>query len=231
MALITGVSSFDVFAAGHLRIAEGLFATCRFFAFAPIVVMLWVMVSPTKSTNEVFGKFRDYTGTWSSVGVSVLAGQVTGIFACARSDALAHLSEEVEDAAVVVPRSMVWTYALSFPFTLIVLLTYCFNIGSVEEALQSTHPLVYVLCNALSAAGPTTGFAMIILILLAMITISALASASRQIFAFAYVFPTPNKTSPHFTDAMVAATTAFPSPLGSAGSTLATASPPTLSSR
>jgi len=112
MALVTGVSAFDVFAAGHLRIAEGVFATCRFFAFVPIVVMLWVIVSPTKSTAEMFGQFRDYTGTWSSLGISVLAGQVTGVFACARSDALAHLSEEVEDAAVVVPRSMVWTYAL-----------------------------------------------------------------------------------------------------------------------
>ncbi|KAK3051881.1 hypothetical protein LTR09_006835 [Extremus antarcticus] len=187
MALVTGVSAFDVFAAGHLRIAEGVFATCRFFAFVPIVVMLWVIVSPTKSTAEMFGQFRDYTGTWSSLGISVLAGQVTGVFACARSDALAHLSEEVEDAAVVVPRSMVWTYALSVPFTLIVLLTYCFNIGSIEEAVQAKHALVYVLRNAMPAAGPATGFAVMILILLIMVTISALASASRQIFAFALV--------------------------------------------
>ena len=73
------------------------------------------------------------------------------------SHAVAHLAEEVEDAAVVAPQGLVWSYLLvcyfslshsnlgyrantidvrqSIPLTFTMLLTYCFNIGSVEEAL------------------------------------------------------------------------------------------------
>lgn len=112
IAAVTLVAVFDIFAAGHLRIAEGVFATCRLFGYAPLVVLLWVQVSPKSSAREVFGHFRDLTGTWPSAGLSALVGQVTGMFVNSRSDALAHLAEEVEDAAVVVPKGMVWSYVL-----------------------------------------------------------------------------------------------------------------------
>jgi amino acid transporter len=112
MAMVNFAAAFDIFAAGHLRIAEGVFATCRVFAFVPVFVTLWVIVSPKRSPTEVFGQFKDYTGTWPSAGLSVLVGQVTGIFTSLRSDALAHLAEEVEDAAMVVPSGMVWSYGL-----------------------------------------------------------------------------------------------------------------------
>ena len=112
IATVSCVGAFDIFAAGHLRIAEGIFATCRIFAYVPVVVTLWVMVSPKMAPGEVFGDFRDYTGSWPSAGLSVLVGQVTGMFVNCRSDALALLAEEVEDADVVLPRGMLYSYLL-----------------------------------------------------------------------------------------------------------------------
>lgn len=70
------------------------------------------MVSPKSSAEEVFVDFADSTGTFASAGLAVLAGQLTAILTTCRSDALAHLADEVEDAAVVVPRGMVWSYVL-----------------------------------------------------------------------------------------------------------------------
>ena len=106
------VSAFNTFAASHLPFAEGIFATCRVFAFVPIIVTLWVMVSPKIPPAEVFVHFTDHTGSWPSTGLSVLVGQITCMFTTFGSDAVAHLSEEVEDAAVVVPQGMVWSYIL-----------------------------------------------------------------------------------------------------------------------
>lgn len=127
IAAATLVAAFDIFAAAHWRIAEGVFATCRAFAYVPIVVTLWVMVSPKSSAREVFVNFRDFTGTWTTTGLSALVGQVTGVFINSRSDALAHLAEEVEDAAVVVPKGMVWSY---------VLVSGCFNESYVPTMLN-----------------------------------------------------------------------------------------------
>lgn len=99
------VSAFNTFAASHLPFAEGVFATCRVFAFVPIVVTLWVMVTPKMPASEVFLRFTDHTHTWPNTGLSVLVGQITCMFTTFGSDAVAHLAEEVEDAAIVVPRT------------------------------------------------------------------------------------------------------------------------------
>lgn len=97
VGVVVGAAGFDVFAAGHSRIAEGVFATCRIFTYVPIVVTLWVMVDPKAEAGEVFVSFRDFTGSWPSAGLSVCVGQMTGVFVSCRSDGLANLAEEVED--------------------------------------------------------------------------------------------------------------------------------------
>lgn len=97
------------------------------------------------------------------------------------------MAEEIRDASVVVPRSMVWSFILNVPFTFGLLITYLFCIGDVQEALDSKtgFPFIYVFQNATGSIGATTGLTIVVLVLLTMITISSLASTSRQTFAFA----------------------------------------------
>jgi choline transport protein len=114
IAAVIVVTAFDIFAAGHLRVAEGAFATCRSFAFVPIVVTLWVMVVPKMSAVEVFARFSDYTGSWPTAPLSALIGQTTGVFTNCRSDALAYMAEEVQDPAVAIPLAMFWSYILAW---------------------------------------------------------------------------------------------------------------------
>ena len=107
MMVVILMSLFNAFAASNLTFVEGMFATCHVFAFVPVCITLWVMVTPKTSATDVFVNFRDHTGAWPNAGVSVLVGQITGIFTTIGSDALGHLAEEVESAATVVPRGMV----------------------------------------------------------------------------------------------------------------------------
>lgn len=97
------------------------------------------------------------------------------------------MAEEIKDAGVVVPRSMVWSFLINVPFTFGLLIAYLFCIGNVEEALASKtgFPFMYVFQNATKSISATTGLTIVVLVLLTMITISALASTSRQTFAFA----------------------------------------------
>lgn len=80
---------------------------------------------------------------------------------------------------------MVWSYFINAPLTLILAITLCYNTGSVEAALESMHPLVWIFHNTLQSIPATTAFTSLMLILMAMITVSNLATTSRQMFAFA----------------------------------------------
>lgn len=179
------VAAFNAFAAPHLSFAEGVFATFHIFALVPVCVTLWVMVSPKTPPSDVFIHFKDYTRSWPSTGLSVLIGQTTAIFSTIRCDAVAHMAEEVERAAEVVPYGMIWSFVLNMPLTFVMLLTYVFNIGSVEAALHSPYPFVHVFQDALLTPRASTPFPVVILLLMVMITISTMAATSGQAFAFA----------------------------------------------
>ena len=140
IAASTAFSIVNIFAAGRLSLLEGTFAICHVFAFVPVAVMLWVL-APKASTEEVFFQFRN-GGDWPCASVSIMVGQISAIFITLGSDSVAHIAEEVEDAARIVPHSMVCAYVLNAPLTLIMLITICFNLGSVELALESGYPFV-----------------------------------------------------------------------------------------
>lgn len=97
------------------------------------------------------------------------------------------MSEEIKDASIIVPKSMVWSFLINLPFSFGLLLTYLFCIGDVSSALASPtgYPFIYVFLNATGSVRAATGLTIVVLALLIMITISSLASTSRQTFAFA----------------------------------------------
>lgn len=179
------VAAFNTFAASHLSLTEGVFTTCHVFAFVPLCATLCVLVSPKSSPSEVFAQLKDHTGTWPSVSLSALVGQTANILTTLRSDAVANLAGEVENAGVTLPQGMIWAFLLNMPLTFIMVLTYTFNIGVVDDALKSPYPFVYALHNALRIPSATTAFTVVVMVLLVMITISTMAATSRQTFAFA----------------------------------------------
>ncbi|RMZ79177.1 hypothetical protein DV738_g3462, partial [Chaetothyriales sp. CBS 135597] len=103
------------------------------------------------------------------------------------SDSVAHMSEEIENAGVIVPKTMLWSFFVNIPLTYLLLLTFLFCIGNLDEALDSPtgFPFIYAFNNATKSVSASTGLTFIILLLLFFITISSMASASRQTFAFA----------------------------------------------
>jgi choline transport protein len=71
----------------------------------PSMIVFWVL-SPHVPAREVFLDFEN-GGGWQSMGLALMIGQVSSIGFLGASDAAAHMSEEVKDAGLSVPRAMV----------------------------------------------------------------------------------------------------------------------------
>lgn len=197
------VATFNIYFAKHLPLAEGLFCCVHFFAFIPVIAVFWVMTPVKQTASSVFTQFTDNGAGWPNMGATVLVGQVSSMFVVLGQDSVAHMAEEVADAGAVVPKAMVISFLGNLPFTFVLLITqvsassillqsltvtsYAFCIGDIGAALSSRtgFPFIYVVQNATKSVIGTTGFVIVVLVLLVMITISALASSSRQLFAFA----------------------------------------------
>ncbi|PLB44406.1 amino acid transporter [Aspergillus steynii IBT 23096] len=185
-AAAIGMSLFNIFGAKRLPLAEGIFVTCHFFAFIPVIVTLLVL-APKVKAEDVFTGFTDNGAGWPSISLTVMVGQVSSMFVVLGSDSVAHMSEEIENASVVVPKSMIWAFILNIPFAFGLLLSYLFSMPDVQASIDSPtgFPFIYVFHQALKDTAGSTVLVVVILVLLIMITISSLASASRQTFAFA----------------------------------------------
>lgn len=75
-------------------------------AWFVFIIVLWTL-APRGTPQDVFTTFQ--TQGWSSVGFACLIGLNGPVAYLTGADASVHLSEELKDAAYVLPRSMVAT--------------------------------------------------------------------------------------------------------------------------
>lgn len=75
-AAVIFVACFNVFAAKHLPLAEGIFCSVHIFSFVPVIVCLWVMTPTKQSASAVFTEFTDNGAGWPNMAATVLVGQV-----------------------------------------------------------------------------------------------------------------------------------------------------------
>ena len=187
MAVSVYIGLFNVFAARHLDLAEGIVVIGHFLAFIPVIIVLLVL-APKRSAREVFLEFSINGSGWPNAGWATMVGQVSAIFAVLGSDSVAHMSEEIQDSSRNVPRAMIRSSVINVPPTIGLLITYLFCMPSVTDVVTdpSGYPFIYVFRMATSGSkGGILGLTTVMLLLLIMITISAAASTSRQTFAFA----------------------------------------------
>ena len=202
-AMVLIIYIANIWGAKSLPMIQNLLLVVHIFGFLVIVIVLWVL-APRQSAKNVFTQFTN-GGGWSSMGVSLMIGQISAIYgsictSCESfidcvvtllkvligSDCTAHMAEEVKDAGRNVPNAMVWSYVLNGFMGLIIVITYLFCMPSVTDALDdpSTFPFIYVFRNAVSIGG-VNGLTIVLLILVIASNIAFNASTARQTFAFA----------------------------------------------
>ncbi|KXT11644.1 hypothetical protein AC579_7030 [Pseudocercospora musae] len=175
----------NTWGAKQLPLVEGLILVLHIFGFATVLIVLWIL-SAKNSAYQVFTTFEN-SGGWSSIGLSMLVGQVTSIYGLIGSDGAAHMAEETKDASIIVPRCMIWSYLLNVSMGFAMLVTYCFCLTDVEAALDSVSgfPYIYVFQSGTGSTGGAVGLTTVIIVLGLAGATSFFASTSRQTFAFA----------------------------------------------
>ena len=102
-------------------------------------------------------------------------------------DCSVHMSEEIKDASVTLPRAIMASVVLNISLVLGVVITLCFCIGNQLQIMDSTtgYPFIQVFFNATKSYTATNILTAIIIVMMAACSVSEVAAASRQVWSFA----------------------------------------------
>ncbi|KAK4975186.1 hypothetical protein LTR42_004396 [Elasticomyces elasticus] len=176
---------FNTFFAHHLPLAEGIVLFLHIFAFFAFLLVMWIMADHAPA-SQVFTDFHD-GGGWGSIGLSCLVGLTTPIWCFIGPDAGAHMSEELKDASLQLPKAMMWATFGNGIMGIGMLITFCFCITDLSKDVleaASDYPIVDVLFKATGSQAGTIILGCVMLVLLFFSTVTTIASASRQVWAF-----------------------------------------------
>ncbi|KAK5080452.1 hypothetical protein LTR05_008562 [Lithohypha guttulata] len=151
-----------------------------FFAF---IVPIWVN-APLATHEQVWNEF-EASGGWSSMGLTIMVGQLTGIANQLGVDSAAHMAEEVREASISVPEAMISIYLINFVALLPTVITVCYHMPNVDDALNdgTGYPALYVFRQAATPTWTIVLLAVIAFIFIAS-NITYLAAVTRDLFAF-----------------------------------------------
>lgn len=149
-----------------------------------------VHLAPNRaSARDVFTQFSN-GGAWPSQGLSFFIGLVGIVYAMFGCDSAVHMAEEINNAEVVVPWSMLTTTVLNGALGFAIVIAVLFVTPDITAALASpTGVLGYPFMEILyDATGSKAGASVLIAILIVMdvaATIAFVATTSRLVWAFA----------------------------------------------
>lgn len=149
--------------------------------FVITLIPLWVL-APKNSAHAVFAEVVN-NGGWTNTATSCLVAQVTVLYCNLGSDCAVHISEEVEDASLVVPRCMWWSYILNVSMGIVILITMLFCIGDLDDAVNSPAPYLSLFNNT-GSLGVAMTLTVMIFLLVFVGNITALATTAREAWAF-----------------------------------------------
>jgi choline transport protein len=180
------VAAANVWGAKFLPLTQILLMVLHITLFVALIAILWAMGQHVPA-SEVFGlqRFENF-GNWSSIGLSLMVSQISAVYALTCSDSAAHLSEEVRDAGLTIPRSMLWSYIVNSIMGFIFVISFVFAMPNVQDALNypAGYPFFYVFTQTLPTNGVNAVTVLGILLLIGG-NISINTSTARQTFAFA----------------------------------------------
>ena len=116
------------------------------FGFFAFIVVLWVM--GPRGDSKVWTEFQD-NGNWGNVGLSCLVGLTSPVITLIGADSACHLSEELKDAAYVLPRSMVATAVINYTMGFVMTITLMSTLGGdIPGVLGTPIGQPYILHSA-----------------------------------------------------------------------------------
>ncbi|KAF2799692.1 amino acid permease [Melanomma pulvis-pyrius CBS 109.77] len=160
--------------------------TWSILGFVVICITVLACASPNySSAHFVFAEFTNETG-WPD-GVAWLLGLLQGGLGLTGYDAVAHMIEEIPNAAVEGPKIMIYCVGIGTFTGFIFLVVLLFVSGGDTEAIitSTAGPLLQILYNATQNRAGAVCLLMFPLICLLFATTSIMTTSSRMTYAFA----------------------------------------------
>jgi choline transport protein len=134
----------------------------------------------------VFTQFENL-GNWPSQGLSFMVGLLTSVYGLLGADSAIHMSEEIRDASIVLPRATMWSIVINGAFGWVMVITFAFTAGNPLDIVDSPtgFPFISAFYNATGSKAGTSIMVAIMIINTTSSVISTLATVSRQLWAFA----------------------------------------------
>ncbi|TVY16639.1 putative amino-acid permease [Lachnellula arida] len=162
---------------------ESLILVFHILGFFAILIPL-VYMAPHGTTSEVFTTFLN-EGSFKTQGLSFMVGLVGPVFSLLGADSAVHMSEEITNATVNVPRAMIFSITLNGLLGWGMLIATLFCLGDATTILEAPYPFMAIFEQAVGSVGGATAMAAIITVLTICALISFVASASRMTWSFA----------------------------------------------
>lgn len=184
-------------------LTEGIALVVHVTGFFAIIITLWVM-APRRSAADALLNFTN-EGGWSSTGLSSMIGLLAPMAVLVGYDCSVHMSEEIQDASITLPRAIMGSVVLNVTLVFTIITTLCFTLGDPAEALSSPtgYAFIQVFYNATGSLAGTSVLTFIVIFMLSICAVSEAAACSRQIWSFARDAGLPcspwlSRVSPHW---------------------------------
>lgn len=176
---------FNSFLASKLPLVEGIVLVIHFLGFFAVLISLWVL-SPRASASEVFGTVTNLGG-WSTNGLSFMVGLLTPVYTLLGADSAVHMSEEIRDAAVTLPRAIMTSALFNGTLGWIMTITFAFCLGDLYTIIETPtgYPFIQVFYNSTKSYAGASILTALIIVNITSACISTVATVSRQTWAFA----------------------------------------------
>ncbi|KAI0414962.1 putative GABA permease [Xylaria grammica] len=164
---------------------EGLVLVLHILGFFAVILPL-TLLSPHGSAKDVFDTWRN-SGLWQTQGLSFSIGIIGNVFAFLGGDGAIHMSEEIRNAAVVVPRSLMTGLAVNGTLGFAMMVATLYSLGNIDTALSENpqYPFMSVFRHAVGSTAGATVMSSLVVVMSFSATTGCLASTSRIYWAFA----------------------------------------------
>lgn len=176
---------FNTFLAKRLPMVEGMVLIIHLLGFFAVLVPLWLL-APRSSASDVFTTFLNLGG-WNTTGLAFMVGLLSPVYTLIGADSAVHMSEEIKDASLVLPRAIMWAASVNGSLGFIMVITFCFTLGNIFDILATPtgYPFIQVFYNATQSNAGTSIMTAILIINITSACISTVATVSRQTWSFA----------------------------------------------
>jgi choline transport protein len=201
--LVVAVAIFiNVVVPGFLPKMEYGVIVFHLLGFVGIVAALWA-TAPIGNAHFVFATSLN-KGGWPTQGLSYCVGFLGNVATFVGADASVHMAEEVENAALSIPRAICASMLINGCVGFVMMVTTLFCLGDIESVLDTAtgYPFIQIFYNSVQSQSGAVAMGAIVLALTWACATGIITTASRMTWSFARDRGTPaskwlSKVAPH----------------------------------